>query len=180
MDLHMEGVVPSSLTLTTWNDWGFESFTWKMLSFIFYWGDLLFDSSFLITHAAHSYGIYHHTPWNLNLLGCHYITNNTKYMPLWCMSLSKSNETCGRHFEHMRQESNRTRNLFTLFVAVLINKVHMRLWDALYLQTTLKSHWVSEHNVEYTIKWWFWRPVFLCLHSSWCMIVGGWLQESSF
>jgi len=56
------------------------------------------------------------------------------------MSLSKCNATCGRHFEHMRQESNRTKDLVTLFVAVLINKVHMHFWDAVYLQTTLKSH----------------------------------------
>jgi len=32
--------------------------------------DLLLDSSFLITHVAHSYGTYHYAPWNLNLLGC--------------------------------------------------------------------------------------------------------------
>jgi len=56
------------------------------------------------------------------------------------MSLSKCNDTCGRHFEHVRQESNRTKDPFTLFVAVLINKVHMHFWDAMYLQTTLKSH----------------------------------------
>jgi hypothetical protein len=49
-------------------------------------------------------------------------------------------DTCGRHFEHMRQEGNRTRDLFTLFVAFLINKVHMHLWDALCVQTTLISH----------------------------------------
>jgi len=34
----MEGVVPSSFTLTTWDAWGFESSTWKILCFIFYWG----------------------------------------------------------------------------------------------------------------------------------------------
>jgi hypothetical protein len=52
----------------------------------------------------------------------------------------KMQSTCGRQFEHVRQESNRTRDLFTLFVAVLISKVYMHFWDAMYLQTTLKSH----------------------------------------
>lgn len=118
----------------------------KYIMFYILLRDPLPDSSFLITPAAHSCGTYHYTPWNLNFLGLPLTTNNTKCMPLWCMSLSKCSDTCGRHFEHMRQESNRTRDLFTLFVAVLINKVNMLFGDVLYLQTTLKSHWVSEHT----------------------------------
>jgi hypothetical protein len=55
------------------------------------------------------------------------------------MLLSKCNDVCGKHFEHMGQESNRTRDLFTLFVAVLINKMLMHLWSvfANYTEITL-------------------------------------------
>jgi len=55
------------------------------------------------------------------------------------MSLSKSNDVCDKHFEYMGQESNRTRDLFPLFVAVLINKVLMHLWSvfANYTEITL-------------------------------------------
>jgi len=62
MELHMEGVVPSSLTLTTWDDWGFESSTWKMLSFIFYWGTSCLIPIFVshLLHPLMALNITHH------------------------------------------------------------------------------------------------------------------------